>query len=147
MKETPLPLMVWATMQVGLPLVASASSKRLADGGEVVAVDLERVPAERAPLFGQRRDFHDVLHEAIELDLVVIHDGHHVVELVKSAGHGGFPDLPFLDLAVAQHDVGARRAAVQPRREPHAERQRQALAQRAGGGFQAGMKRMSGWPW
>ena len=28
MNETPLPLMVWATMQVGLPLVASASVER-----------------------------------------------------------------------------------------------------------------------
>ena len=147
MNETPLPLTVWATMQVGWPLVASASASAAWMAGEVVAVDLDGVPAEGAPFVGQRLDFHDVLYEAVELDAVVVHDGDHVVDLVESAGHGGFPDLAFLDFAVAQQHVGAGRAAVEPRREPHSERQREPFAQRAGGGFQAGMKRMSGWPW
>ena len=74
-----------------------------------MAVDLDGVPAEGAPFIGQRRDVHDVFHEAIELDAVVVHDGHHVIQLMERAGHGRFPDLPFLDLAVAQHHVGARR--------------------------------------
>ena len=128
MKETPLPLTVWATTQVGLPLVASASSKALSDRRQVVAVDLDGVPAEGAPLVGQRLDFHDVLDEAIELDAVVVHDGDHVVDLVEGARHGRFPDLAFLDLAVAEHDVGAGRPSVQAGGEPHPDAEREPFA-------------------
>ena len=66
---------------------------------------------------------------------------------VEGARHGGFPDLSFLDFAVAQHDVSARWPAIQARRQAHPERQRQAFAERAGGSLEAGMKRTSGWPW
>ena len=138
MKETPLPLTVWATRQVGLPLVAAAS----ASAPSIAAKSWPSISSVCQPkarhLSASGVDVHDVLHEAVQLDAVVVHDGHQVVHLVERADHGRFPDLAFLNLAVAQHHEGARRAAVQPRRQRHAEAERQALAQRTGGGFQAG---------
>src|SRR5205823_4578724 len=85
------------------------------DGREIVTVDLDGVPAEGPPFIGQRRDLHNVLHEAVELDAVVVHNGHHIIHLMVWAGHGRFPNLAFLDLAIAEHHVGARWSAIQPR--------------------------------
>jgi hypothetical protein len=120
--------------------------QRLLNGGEIVAIDLDGVPAEGAPLIGHGRDSHDVLHEAIELDAVVIHDGNYVIDLMEGAGHGGFPDLAFLDFAVAEHDISAAGAAVEARAQSHSKGQREAFAQRAGGGLQAGNEAHVGMP-
>ena len=129
MKETPLPLIgVGDDRRWACPWWRRPRSKRLADGAEVVPVDLDGVPAEGAPLVGQRRDIHDVLHEAVELDPVVVDDRDHVVDLVEGARHGRFPDLPFLDLAVAQHHVRAVRPAVEAVGESHADAERKAFA-------------------
>src|ERR1017187_9822660 len=120
----------------GLALGGFGLVKRFLDGRKSVAVDLDGVPPESPPFFGQRRDLHDVVHEAVELDPVVVHNRHHVVELVERARHGGFPDLAFLDLAVAQHGVGAARPSVQPCRQAHPQSHRKTFAQRSGGGLQ-----------
>ena len=138
MKDTPLPFTVWAIRTVGLPLVAAASAKHAWIAGDVMAVELEHVPAEGSPLVGQRLQFHDVLHETVELDAVVVHDGADVIDLVEGAEHGGFPDLAFLDFAVAQHHIDAGRAAVHPQREAHAQREGEAVAERTGGGLEHG---------
>ena len=123
-------------MQVGLPFTAAASAKALLQRGNVVPVRLRSRASRSCATCPPEVPDPDVLDEAVELDPVVIHDGHDVVELVGTAEHGRFPDLAFLNFAVAQHHVGARRALVQPRGEPHADGQRQSLAQRSGGGFE-----------
>ena len=97
MKETPLPLMVCAMIAVGLPFVASAFANAPANRGEAVAVDLDACASRSAPLVGQRLEVHDVLHEPIELDPVVVHDRDQVVDLVERPEHRRFPDLAFLD--------------------------------------------------
>src|SRR6266850_4434314 len=51
--------------------------------------------------------------------------------------HRGFPDLALLDLPVAEHAIDAGRRAAQLEPERQAERDREALAQRAGGGLDA----------
>ena len=138
MNETPLPLMVWAMMQVGLPLVAAASANASCNGGKVVAIHLDDVPAEGAPLIGERLEIHDVLHEAVELDAVVIDNAHTLSSLWNAPTMAASQIWPFLTLAIAEHAVGARRTAVEPRRQTHAERERKSLAQRTGGGFERG---------
>src|SRR5271157_82194 len=120
----------------GLSLGGFGFVKRLLDGREVVAVDLDGVPPESPPFLGQGRDFHDGAHEAVELDAVVIHNRHHVVELVERPRHGGFPDLAFLDFAIARHDVRAARPSIEARREAHPQRHRKTFAQRSGGGLE-----------
>src|ERR1017187_3537333 len=120
----------------GLSLGGLGFVEGLLDGCEVVAVDLDGVPPERPPFGGQRRDFHDVAHEAIEMDTVVVHNRHHVVQLVEGARHGGFPDLPFLDLAVPHHGVSAAGPPVEARRDAHPQRQRKTFAQGSRGGLQ-----------
>jgi hypothetical protein len=88
----------------------------------------------------QRLEVENVLHEAVELDAVVIDDRDNVVHLVERSEHRGFPDLPFLDLAIAQNDVHARREPVEFRADRHAEADRQPLAERAGGALESGDK-------
>src|ERR1035438_8156068 len=120
----------------GLSLGGFRFVERLLDGHKVVAVDLDGVPPESPPFLRQRRDLHDVVYEAVELDPVVVHNRHHVVELVERARHGGLPDLAFLDFAVAQHGVGAAPPPVQARRDAHPQRHRKTFAQRSGGSLQ-----------
>ena len=131
MNETPLPLMVWAMTAVGLPFGGRRFLKRGVERGQVVPVDIDGVPAKRSPLVDDGLDFHDVLDEAIQLNAVGVHNGHHVIDLVVTAEHRAFPDLAFLNLAVAHHGVRPGRAAIQARRQRHAERERNAFAQRS----------------
>ena len=107
-----------------------------ADSDGIVTVELNGVPAEGAPFIGDGRDIHNVLDEAIELNAVVIDDGDDVIELVERAGHGGFPDLAFLNLAISEHAVRAGFAAIEAGNQPHADSEGEALAQGAGGGFE-----------
>src|ERR1017187_4321071 len=120
----------------GLSLGGFRFVERLPDGRKVVAVDLDGVPPESPPFFGQRHDFHNVVYEAVELDAIVVHNRHHVVELVERAGHRGLPDLSFLHLAIAHHGVCAARPSVQSCPEAHPQRHRKTFAQRSGGGLQ-----------
>src|SRR5216683_461366 len=88
----------------------------LRDLGDVVAVDLHHGPAERLPLGDDRLEVQDLLHEVVELDLVVVEDDHEIVERMVGltelrCRHRGFPHLPLLDLAVAEDAVDAGRGA------------------------------------
>ena len=142
MKDTPLPLTVWATMNVGAPRRGLRLVERLADLGDVVAVDLEHGPAEGLPLGDHGLEVEDLRHEVVELDLVVVEDDGEVVERVVGLaelgrGHGRLPHLALLDLAVAEDAVHARGRAGELEPEGHAERDREALAERAGRGLDA----------
>ena len=50
------------------------------------------------------------LDGAVDLAVVVVEDHAEVGELELGRRHRGFPDLAFLDLAVADHAVDARRS-------------------------------------
>src|SRR5207247_9898969 len=99
----------------------------------VVAGDLEYGPPERLPLRDDELEVHDLRHEIVELDLVVVEDDAEVVERVVGPAelrrrHRRLPHLPLLDLAVAEDAVDARRSGAELEPERHAERDRQALA-------------------
>ena len=111
-------------------------SKRRLQRRDAVAVHLDGVPVEGAPFFRQRIERHDVVHEAVQLDAIVIDDGHQVVDVLVAAEHGRFPDLPFLDLAVAENDVAFAKD-VHPAWPPAPCRSRwRALAERTGGSLE-----------
>ncbi len=81
--------------------LAGTGSRRLEcvdDGGDVVAVDLLRLPAEGAPLFTHRLHVED--DRAVGLDAVAVDDGDEVVELEMGTGHRRLPGRSLLHLAV-----------------------------------------------
>ena len=106
--------------------------------GQVVAVDLVHVPAEGAPLVGQRFHADHVVDPAVELIAVAIDDGDQVGQPVMRGEQRRFPDLPFLHLAVAQHDEDAEIALAQARADRHAGAVGQRVADGAGAEVHAG---------
>src|SRR5438552_3163560 len=87
--------------------------ERFVDVVHVVPVDLEDGPAERLPLRHDRLEVHDLRHEVVELDFVVVEDHAEVVERTVGLAelrprHRRLPHLAFLGLAVAEDAVDAR---------------------------------------
>ena len=111
---------------------------RVQDGGVVVAVDLDRVPAERPELLGERGEIHDLADPAGLLDLIVVDDHAEVVERELRRAHRRLPDLAGLRLAVADHAPHPALRAVQFSCDRHTDRDREPLAERAGRGLDPG---------
>ena len=107
MNETPLPLVVWAMMIVGRSWICAASSNASTTCRTSMPVDLHHVPAAGRPFIRQRFQRHDLVHRAIQLDIVVIQDGGQVGQAIFGRGHRPFPDDPALAFAIAEQDVGA----------------------------------------
>ena len=63
---------------------------------------------------------------------VVVEDRREVVEPVAGGHEGRLPDLPLLDLAVAEHDPGVEGVAAHLRPQRHPRARREPLAERAG---------------
>jgi hypothetical protein len=106
-------------------------------GFDVVAVDLQGVPAKGGELLRHRLDAHDLRDAAFELQIVLIDHGAEVGGLVVRGAHRRLPDLPLLDLAVTEDGIDAGRLLLVPQRQRHAVGDRQALSQGAGGGLDA----------
>ena len=71
----------------------------------VVAVNLDRIPAERAALLGDGLDVdHDL---SIGLDAVAVDQRDEIVEAEISSRHHGFPSRTFLQFAVGEFDEHA----------------------------------------
>src|SRR5688572_23936087 len=68
-------------------------------------VNFKDLPVKRCPLVFCRVKWHDIFGKAILLNPVSIEDRNNVVQLEFSRSHGGFPDLTFIRLAVANQDV------------------------------------------
>src|ERR1043166_685768 len=131
---------------VGLGLI-----ERLADLIEVVTVDLDHRPAERLPLLDHRLEVEDLRHEVVELDAVCVEDHRQVTEAVPGltelrSFHARLPDLTLLDLAVTEDAVHAIGFRAEAKAEPHSDRDREALAERAGGRLDAGRRLSAGLP-
>ena len=110
----------------------------VADLVEVVAVDLEHAPAEGLELLVERLQRHDLLGRAVEAEVVAVDERREVGELVVAGGHGGLPHRALVALAVAEHAVGAVRVLLHPGAQGDADREREAVAQRAGRAVDAG---------
>src|ERR1700676_3230471 len=107
----------------GLSLGGGGLRKCTLKGSDIVTVYFDHVPAEAVPLVRQRSLIENILHEPVELNPVAVDDRHDVIQLVKTAEHGGLPDLPLLDFSIAQHHVGPRWALIEARAQTHSDTQ------------------------
>jgi len=73
----------------------------------IVAVDAQRVPAERPPFRAERLEADRIRHPPERLELVVIDDSTKVREPVMPGEHRRFPDRPLVAFAVAKDDEHA----------------------------------------
>ena len=136
MRGTPLPGSVRSTIALGLPLRAARQRQRADDRRHVVAVDLERLPAEGAPFVGDR--LHVEHDRAVGLDAVAVDQRDEAVELEMARRHRGFPGRALLHLAVREFDEDARRRSVEAQAERLPDALPQAMAERAADHLDAG---------
>ena len=79
----------------------------------------------------------DVSNVAVDLQAVVVHDQHQVVQFSGACEHGSLPYLALLDLTVAQQGISAVILAGHFGRQRHTHCGRHALAQRTAGHIHA----------
>ena len=113
-------------------------AERLDERGDVVAVDLARVPAERLELGGDVAEIAHLLGGAVDLQPVAVDDGDQVVKLAMGGEHGRLPHLALLALAVAQQREHRLGLAVELEARGGAGGDGEALAERSGGHLDAG---------
>ena len=131
------------------PVQGAAALERLDDRAHVVAVDLDRVPAEGLELGADVAGVHDLLGGAVGLEVVVVDDRGEVGDAEVRRRRRRLPGLPLLDVAVGEdpEDVGGVVEAVEAEREGDAQAHRQPLTERAGGDLDALGLVHVGWPW
>jgi hypothetical protein len=103
------------------------------DRGDIVSVDLDRVPAVGSRSFGEQTGVPPVHRGATLAQPVHVEDRHDVVQLVEGCRFHRLPDGALRRLGVThQHeDPGA--AAVHAHRERHADADRETLSEGPGG--------------
>ena len=82
---------------------------------------------------------------AVDAQAVAVDDGDEALQPEMAGGHRRFPHLALVQFAVAQHAMDAVAAVLHPARQRHADRDRQAVAERAGAEIDARRFFMSGW--
>src|SRR3989344_93994 len=82
---------------------------------DIVAVDFQDMPVERLIFLPQGFQRHDVFRHAVDLDVVTVDDGREVRESVLPREKDGFPEIPFLMLAVGHRAIDAEFPSVHPR--------------------------------
>src|SRR5579875_321995 len=85
-----------------LSLMDASLLKSSKDGGDIVAVDPLSVPAKSRPLVHDRLDIHYLLRGAVGLLIVVIDEGHEIVQAVMGSSQGRFPGGPFLEFSIGK---------------------------------------------
>ena len=131
---TPWPFSVLAMITVGCPVVATASANAAVDGGDVVPVDLDRLPAERLRARAVGIEVPAVHRLAGLAEPVDVDDRGQVVELVEARVLERLPHRALGHLGVAAQAPDPIRQAVEllaGQRDAH--RDRQALPQGPGG--------------
>src|SRR5207253_3350524 len=129
-----------------LPLVRLGGAQRPDHVLDVVAVALDHVPAEGGELLARIRArgldgarLTLVIHQPAELlQRVEVEDRGQVVELVAFGDERRLPDLPLLDLPVAEDAEGVEVHLLQLGSERESNADRQPLPERAGRGVEAG---------
>ena len=118
---------------MGFPVVATASTECSVDRVEVVAVELDRVPAERLRSRDVRVEIPADHRLAALAEPVDVDDRREVVELEVRGVLERLPHRALGHLAVAaEHPHAARQALEVLRRKRHADADREALTERAG---------------
>ena len=141
---TPLPLSVCATITVGWPW-CGAPPVGAVDLLEVVPVDLDRLPAEGLGPLRVRVEIPAVHRLAALAEPVHVDDRGQVLELVERGVLERLPHRALGHLAVAAQAPDAVREPVEVLAgERHADRDRQPLAERAGGDVDPRDARASG---
>ena len=135
MKDTPLPFTVSAMITLGRFSTSSRARKRPLERGDVVAVAPRDVPSEGAELGLDVAKVADARHPGVRLNLVVIDDGDDLTEAAIGGRAERFPELAFLQLAVAGEHEDAALDAGQTIGQHDALGLRDAHAQRAGVGL------------
>ncbi len=137
-----MPLIVLATITTGWPEIVERLGVGAVDRLDVVAVDLDRVAAERPRAIGVGVEIPAVHRLAALTEPVHVEDRDEVVELVERRVLERLPLRALGDLAVAAERPHAERQPVEllPRQR-HADRVRQPLAERAGGDVDPGNPR------
>ena len=79
----------------------------------------------------------NLIHRAVDLKSVVIHNHDQIIQLSVTCEHRSFPDLAFLDLPVAKECINTVIFLLQFRRECHSDRSRDSLSQRTAGHIHA----------
>lgn len=75
------------------------------DVAEVVAVAFLDMPVPGAPFIDERIQGHDVLGEAVDLDVVPVDDGGQILYLLLASEHGTFPGIARVQFAVRHEAV------------------------------------------
>ena len=92
MKLTPLPLIVCAMMQLGLP-GSNGTWFSVLSMAERSCPSISRVAHPKArPLCRQRIQVNDLFHPPKTLDLVVVDHGNEIIEFMLRCKQRGFPD-------------------------------------------------------
>ena len=104
---------------------------------DVVAVDPQRLPAERLPLVGDRLGAQDALGGAVGLQGVDVDDRGHVVQAVVGGLQRGLPRRALVELTVGEQVVHPGRVALVAQPQRHPGRDRQAVPERAAGDLHA----------
>lgn len=99
----------------------------------VAVVDDDDLPEEALELGLEVAEGHDLLDGGVDLLVVVVDGGDEVVHVLGAGEHGGFPDLAFLELAVAVHGEDEVFVARHFLAEGGADADAEALTQRAAG--------------
>ena len=112
--------------------------QRVDQRGGVVAVHVDDLPAESAELVGERLDVVGLGDARALLQRVAIDDQSQIGELVVPGGHRRLPIAALLQFAVAGDDEDAKVRLVDLPGDGDADGDRQAVAERAGVGLDAG---------
>ena len=116
----------------GTILLDRQDRQRCLDLLEIVSVDLDDVPSERAPFIGERLELHHVRDCVETLNFVVVDQDDEIVELVLRREERRLPDRTFIAFAVAEHHEHAMRFAVELRGERHAGGDRKSVPEGTG---------------
>ena len=115
-----------------LALYQSGLGESVSKSGEVVTINLNRVPAKGLPLAVEGFQIHDVTGPAVYLLVIAVYNRNQVVQLEVGGGHGGLPYLPLIALAVTEQGVDPVRLRAEATGQGYPDGKGQPLSQGAG---------------
>ena len=75
------------------------------DTFDIIAIDLEYMPAKTLPFALEILERHDIFGVAVDLYVVTVDDTDEIVQFVFAGKHRSFPDITLVELAVTHHDI------------------------------------------